>query len=106
MEFDLFRKEVEFADQFHEFILELLHQAKHYLPLKDDYMDLFKVLKPEDFDRVCWLDLVDKFPTLIEEGEFSTFGEDLDKLEAYNFQSWIQVYWVPIIINEKKWEKS
>ena len=31
------------------------------------------------------VDLVDKFPTLIEEGEFSTFGEDLDKLEAYNF---------------------
>ena len=78
-------KEVDFADDFREFILELLHQSKHYLPLKDNYIDLFKVLKPLDFDRECWIDLVDKFPNFFDKGHYSTFVDDLDKLESYDF---------------------
>ena len=77
--------EVDFANKFREFILGLLHQSKHYLPLKDDYIDLFQVLKPQDSDREYWKDLVDKFPNFVEEVDYAAFVDDLDKLESYDF---------------------
>jgi len=48
-----------------ELILELLHKLRHYLPLKDEYIDSFKVLEPKHFDREAWKNLANKFPLLI-----------------------------------------
>ena len=80
-------KEIEIMGEVRELILEILHQSKHYLPLKDEYIDLFKVLKPEDFDRNFWLELEKKFNNIIPPNSYDKFIEDLDKIESYDFNS-------------------
>lgn len=53
-------KQDELMEYIREFILELLDKLKYYMPLKDDYLDLFCVLEPRKFDRTSWLKLAKK----------------------------------------------
>jgi len=78
-------EQLKLAESIREFVLETLHQMKNYLPLQDEYINLFKVFNPVDFDREDWISLVDKFPNIITPEIFSKFIEELDKLEVYNF---------------------
>ena len=58
-------RQEEWMEEVRELILEILHQMKHYLPLDDSYINLFKVLNPNDFDRDCWISLANNFPNLV-----------------------------------------
>jgi len=79
-------KEEEFTDQIKEFILEILHQAKYYLPLDDDYVNLWKVLEPENFDRKMWINLADKLKNLVPEESFQSLLMNLISSKALSLR--------------------
>jgi len=79
-------KEEEFIDQIKEFILEILHQAKYYLPLDDDYVNLWKVLEPENFDRKMWINLADKLKNLVPEESFQSLLMNLISSKALSLR--------------------
>jgi len=74
------------VESFREFILEVLHKCKHYLPLSDSYIDLFKVLRPDAYDRECWLELSEKFPLFLSGNDYTTIIGELDLLEHFEFE--------------------
>lgn len=75
--------ELPLIEEFKEVILEILHQSKYYLPLDDTYINLFKVLTPDGYERDCWLSLAEKFPNLVPDKKFSQFIDELNYLETY-----------------------
>ena len=87
VEWDLIPNEerLELMENVRELIIEVLNQAKFYLPFDDEYINLFKVLKPSGFDRYCWIELLDKFPNLISKENFSDFIYELDCIEEFDY---------------------
>ena len=67
----------KFAQLLEDFIYMTLEASLEYLPLNDEYVNLFSVLEPGDFVRETWVSIQEKFPTLVAP-YYEQFMEDLD----------------------------